>query len=139
MDRQTIEHYDRHAAELGARYRSMQDAHRQKHFGEAFPNKGARILDVGSGSGRDVSLLHGLPFGLPLAEDADAGGPFDGILCSAVLMHVPEGDHQHYREAIGLGGGYHVHSQVAALALAIHRAIDSHVSRVQVGPVEATG
>ncbi len=30
------------------------------------------------------------PFGLPLQEDADTGGKFDGAVCSAVLMHVPE-------------------------------------------------
>lgn len=33
-----------------------------------------------------------LPFGLPLAEDADTGALFDGGVCSAVLMHVPEAD-----------------------------------------------
>ena len=30
------------------------------------------------------------PFGLALSDELDLGGPFDGILCSAVLMHVPE-------------------------------------------------
>jgi hypothetical protein len=33
-----------------------------------------------------------LPFGLPLPEKADTGGPFDGVVCSAVLMHVPEAE-----------------------------------------------
>jgi SAM-dependent methyltransferase len=118
MDRRTIEHYDRNAAELAARYRSLNIARSAEQFREAFPNRGARILDVGSGSGRDVHHLgigcdafgcepseamradcvrhypdlkgRILPFGIPLPEDADTGGEFDGILCSAVLMHVPE-------------------------------------------------
>jgi len=33
-----------------------------------------------------------LPFGLPLPENADTVGPFDGVVCSAVLMHVPEAE-----------------------------------------------
>lgn len=33
-----------------------------------------------------------LPQGLPLPEDADLGGPYHAVLCSAVLMHVPEAE-----------------------------------------------
>ncbi len=80
-----------------------------------------RVLDVGSGSGRDVASLlslgfdaYGLEpaermrteavrafpelkerlfdFGLPLPEGANLGRPFDGVVCSAVLMHVPEAE-----------------------------------------------
>ena len=33
-----------------------------------------------------------LPLRLPLSEEADSGGQFDGVVCSAVLMLVPEAD-----------------------------------------------
>ena len=32
------------------------------------------------------------PFGLPLPEDAEVGGKYDGLVCSAVLMHLPEAE-----------------------------------------------
>ena len=77
-----------------------------------------RVLDAGCGGGRDLALLLDLgfdgfgtdpsagmreaaaraypqlagrihDFGLPLPEPAALGGLFDGIVCSAVLMHVP--------------------------------------------------
>lgn len=120
MDRQTLEFYDRTAAETAANYRAVDQSAWRRQFQEAFP-AGTRVLDVGAGSGRDVALLLSLgfdaygtepaagmraeairafpdlerrifPFGLPLPEDADVGGQFDGVVCSAVLMHVPEAD-----------------------------------------------
>lgn len=120
MDAATVNYYERHAAEVSAKYRGVDQSAWRRRFQEAFP-VGGRVLDVGAGSGRDVALLlslgfdaYGLepaagmraeavrafpqiegrifPFGLPLPEDADVGGPFDGIVCSAVLMHVPEAE-----------------------------------------------
>lgn len=86
------------------------------YFAAAFP-PGGRILDVGAGSGRDLAALLDDGFdawGLEPNEDMRAfavrarpaladrlrdgalpvhglpfGGRFDGIVCSAVLMHVP--------------------------------------------------
>jgi len=56
MDRKTIRHYDSKAAELVARYESadMSDTHRilLRHLPE-----GARLLEVGCGSGRDAVFL----------------------------------------------------------------------------------
>ena len=90
-----------------------------RFFGTAFPS-GSRVLDIGAGSGRDLAALchtgfdaYGvepveelvtravtyhpelagrLALGALPALGEPFGGQFDGILCSAVLMHVPEGD-----------------------------------------------
>jgi len=90
-----------------------------RHFQAAFA-PGARVLDVGCGKGRDVVALldmgldgygvepHAAMRAAALAQDArmagriaDAtlpalgqpfGGGFDGVACSAVLMHVAPGD-----------------------------------------------
>ncbi|MGO9527882.1 MAG: class I SAM-dependent methyltransferase [Verrucomicrobiia bacterium] len=115
MDRGTLDYYDRHAAEILATYRSIPSSI-DSHIPEAFPQPKSTILDVGSGSDRDlVGLLakgydgYGLepseglraesvrafpqlqnrvfPFSLPLPENAACGSPYDGIVCSAVLMH----------------------------------------------------
>jgi SAM-dependent methyltransferase len=118
MDRRTLDYYDQHAAEISAKYRSIPSGI-DPYIAEAFPQPGAKILDIGSGSGRDLAVLlakgynaYGLepadglraesirafpqlkdrvfPFGLPLPEDADCGSPYDGIVCWAVLMHIPQ-------------------------------------------------
>lgn len=118
MDGQTLEFYDRTAVDTAAKYRAVEQSGLRQQFQQAFP-AGGRVLDVGSGSGRDVALLLSLGFdafglepvegmraealrgfpelhdrlfalGLPLAEGANTGGTFDGVVCSAVLMHVPE-------------------------------------------------
>ena len=88
-----------------------------KNFGEAFKLK-SKLLDIGCGSGRDLALLASLGhdcFGVDATPEFVAlsqslhteltgkvlqaalpnfeppfGGDFDGILCSAVVMHLPE-------------------------------------------------
>jgi len=88
-------------------------------FRLAFPD-GGRVLDVGAGSGRDLAELLALGYDAYGAEPVDEmaaaavahhpqlqgriasaglpalgepfGGQFDGILYSAVLMHLPEAD-----------------------------------------------
>src|ERR1017187_7543513 len=101
MDRRTLDYYDQHAAEKAAKFRSIPSGI-DSYLSEAFPQSGSKILDVGSGSGRDLVallakgydayglepseyLLAGsvrafpqlkdrvLPFGLPLPDDAACG------------------------------------------------------------------
>ena len=114
MDSQTLSYYARNAGKVAERYESVVNGLAQ-HFEQAFA-PGARVLDVGCGSGRDLALLHKLGrdvYGLDatselvaLSQDThpelrgrvvhgvlpDAlipfGGSFDGVLCSAVLMHI---------------------------------------------------
>ncbi len=88
-----------------------------KHFEPAFA-PGARVLDVGCGKGRDLAVLLEMGFAAYGLEPHAAmrtqaiqqhpqladrispgalpdigqpfGGGFDGVLCSAVLMHIPD-------------------------------------------------
>lgn len=116
MDARTQASYESDAAGFAQRYEGAGGGIRD-WFDVAFP-KGCRVLDIGSGSGRDLAHLlrcgwdpvgvepvlglreqslryhaeldgrvyaDGLP-GLSSFPDAS----FDGVLCSAVLMHVPE-------------------------------------------------
>ncbi len=116
FDFQTQAFYSANASLLAEQYRSAAGGI-ETWFDVAFP-KGSRILDVGCAAGRDVSLLleggwdaigvdpcpelidEGLPFA-PILDgrlSVDAlpvlstipDSSFDGVLCSAVLMHLPE-------------------------------------------------
>ncbi|MEI8291408.1 MAG: methyltransferase domain-containing protein [Verrucomicrobiota bacterium] len=120
MDERTKQFYERDAAATAAKYRAVDQSAWRQQVQEAFP-AGGRVLDVGTGSGRDLALLLEMGFDgygtepvgsmrqealkaypqiagklfdqpLPLPENADMGGTFDGIVCSAVLMHVPEAE-----------------------------------------------
>jgi SAM-dependent methyltransferase len=118
VDEKTRIYYESAGAELAERYESVASP-LARYFQVAFA-PGSRILDVGAGSGRDLAALRscgydafgvepsaalraaayefhpelagrieegGLPsLGMPF------GGEFDGLLCSAVLMHLEEAD-----------------------------------------------
>ena len=116
LDLQTQAFYSSNAALLAEQYRSAAGGI-ETWFDVAFP-EGCRVLDIGCAAGRDVSLLlkgGWDAFGVdPCAELIDQGlrfdpslecrlsvdalsalatiddSSFDGVLCSAVLMHLPE-------------------------------------------------
>ena len=120
MDERTRSAYVAHSEKIAARHlrAGLGVAH---YFAEAFA-PGARILDVGAGTGRDLNELvsegwdaygiepvaemraRALEVHPRIADRLFAGGelpgglfgaakeigiPFDGILCSAVLQHLP--------------------------------------------------
>ena len=115
MDQRTIGYYAASAREVAVRYDAVRAAMGEYLRRVFIP--GMRVLDVGSGPGRDLSLLletgcdaYGVE---PCAElrtvaverhpelagrlqpgalpdlGRPFGGEFDGVLCSAVLMHLP--------------------------------------------------
>lgn len=115
MDQATTDFY-RHYAEHGAIQAEAAQSAISTYFELAF-KAGGKVLDVGAGSGRDLAVLckrgfdaYGIepndsmravalqnhselaarlqPGSLPLSG-APFGGQFDGVLCSAVMMHVP--------------------------------------------------
>lgn len=118
MDLATSEFYRRYAAYGGIGAEAPHSAI-STFFERAF-KAGGKVLDVGSGSGRDVAVLcekgfdaYGLepnesmravalqnhsalaarlqPGSLPVSG-TPFGGEFDGAVCSAVLMHLPNGE-----------------------------------------------
>ena len=116
MDSTTVQYYSDHAALQVQRYSAVESP-ALRHFAVAF-SSGSRVLDVGCGSGRDLNALlkggydasgvdpcpemlreaarvHPMVAGrssvdkLPDLATVPAGA-VDGVLCEAVLMHVPE-------------------------------------------------
>lgn len=116
VDPKTAAFYDRHATEIAARYESAPSPV-EPYFAAAFP-AGSRVLDIGAGSGRDQAALIRAGYDGFGVEPSDSlrqaaiaahpelngrlvsgslpavglpfGGAFDGIVCCAVLMHLPE-------------------------------------------------
>jgi len=115
MDLQTVDYYSKNASTVASRYESITNS-LSVHFERAFATN-ARVLDIGCGSGRDMAYLHSLgrqAFGIDATPEfveiaqklhpelqgriacgslpeakTPFGGAFDGVLCSAVLMHLP--------------------------------------------------
>jgi len=118
MDSQTLEAYAQHAPEWIARD-GDRESPLQHLFSVAFgtlrPGRAVRVLDVGAGRGRELLALQRMGFdawgiepsaalraatrpGLvhPLMEGSlpdalPSSWPFDGVVCSAVLQHIPRG------------------------------------------------
>ncbi len=114
MDQSTINFYRDNAREVAERYESVV-SDLSKHFSETFTT-GLKVLDIGCGSGRDLAVLHKLGYDcygvdptpqlVEIAQEIhpelkdriiqgalpDLSVPFDGgfegVLCSAVLMHI---------------------------------------------------
>jgi len=118
MDLATLRYYSQNAHAVAQRYEDVQSP-LASHFARIFP-PGGHILDIGCGSGRDMAELNrqgfqafgvdATPEMVDLAQKAhpalagkiqhgrlpDLGlpfnGEFDGVLCSAVLMHIDTAD-----------------------------------------------
>jgi SAM-dependent methyltransferase len=118
VDPRTLDFYRTRAAELTERYEAVSSSV-ARYFATSFAT-GSRVLDVGAGSGRDLAALVVAGFDGFGVEPADEfrqaalerhpeltgrlvsgvlpdlgepfGGQFDGVLCSAVLMHLPESE-----------------------------------------------
>jgi SAM-dependent methyltransferase len=118
MDSATLRYYSQNAHAVAQRYENVESP-LASSFARVFP-PGGRILDIGCGSGRDLAELHrqgyqafgvdATPEFVGLAQEThpelagkiahgtlpDLGipfqGEFDGVLCSAVLMHIDTAD-----------------------------------------------
>lgn len=118
MDIETVNFYDRHAAEMSALYDSADMSRLYENIVGVLP-KGASILDIGCGSGRDARALQHLGYhvtacdasermleigktnsdeskieylakAFPLADDDPfLNRRYDLVLSVAVLMHIP--------------------------------------------------
>lgn len=117
MDQITAHFYDENAQDVFERYEAV-DSKISEYFLSSFPTS-ASILDVGAGSARDLNKLLNLGYdaygvepceqlrtlailktpnlvnrlnlgALPAINDSQQ---YDGVLCSAVLMHIPASEH----------------------------------------------
>jgi SAM-dependent methyltransferase len=114
MDQRTLKYYAENAYQVAERYESVV-SDLSAHFADSF-SKGGKVLDIGCGSGRDLAVLHKLGYDCygvdPVLEFVEIAqrihpelenrialgklpdlqvpfnGNFDGVLCSAVLMHI---------------------------------------------------
>jgi len=117
MDKQTKKYYSEKVKDAAELYSTSRDGGIQEYFSHAFL-PGSRILEIGAGTGRDLNTLLNAgydAFGIDASEemvnlahekysilkDRYIQGtipsdkpyfkdPFDAILCSAVLMHLPD-------------------------------------------------
>jgi len=118
MDKETVSYYSKNAKAVAERYESVVNS-LSKSFEGAFKPR-SKLLDIGCGSGRDLASLTSLghdcygidatPEFVSLSQSLHPelqgkviqgtlpnftppfGGKFDGVLCSAVLMHIAENE-----------------------------------------------
>jgi len=116
MDKQTIKYYSNNHSEITERYNSVSEGI-SKYFLSSFIPE-SKVIDIGCGSGRDIKILQKMGYdsygidpckefvntiknentedknkvfldSLPELKSIDDNS-FDGILCSAVIMHLPD-------------------------------------------------
>jgi len=122
MDQPTVEYYDSNAGRCAARYESADMSHLDHLLLRHLPERGARVLELGCGSGREAAFLHrsgydvrGVDASQPMIEEALRRHPelagrlscgavplpehspllsdsFDAIIAIALLMHVPDAE-----------------------------------------------
>jgi SAM-dependent methyltransferase len=111
--------YDREAETLATRYANVKEALGEPWWSHKLPAAPARVLDVGAGTGLDAAWLARRGYDVVAAEPSremarigraltngasvtwiedalpdlsvlrTSGAPFDFLLCSAVLQHIP--------------------------------------------------
>jgi SAM-dependent methyltransferase len=122
MDAKTVSHYDNHAGEASARYESADMSRLHAMLLRHLPQKGASVLELGCGSGRDAAFLQASGYDLT-AVDASPGmvaeaarihpelagrlscaavpfpedspllrRSFDAVFSNAMFMHIPDHD-----------------------------------------------
>ena len=117
MDDKTQKYYSTHAKDASNLYNSAKTGGVSRYFQSAF-TAGSTVLDMGAGSGRDMVILaeagfdaYGIDASAEMVSNAVSNYPrlkdrikcasipsdelffnmkFDGILCSAVLMHISD-------------------------------------------------
>ncbi len=117
MDRRTLEYYSKHIKDVAEFYNSAGKSGVSRYFRSAF-KQNSSVIDLGAGSGRDMSILqqmgydvYGVDASIEMVEyiirylpslrervicaevpsdEQFFGMKFDGVLCSAMLMHVTD-------------------------------------------------
>jgi SAM-dependent methyltransferase len=112
MDEATLEYYDRNAGACSARYESADMSHLDHLLLRHLPQHGARVLELGCGSGREAAFLvqHG--------HDVRAVDASEGMIAEALRRH-PELANRLSREAMPLPEGSPLFAEVFDAVLAI--------------------